>query len=104
MRLACLVIIERPRRKQCERVPDALAWSTTKGKVGEMETTSSTFRGKAFRIEHIRVLPKCWMPMRRVRAQQNRTLCGNSIVSDFVAGQCLTAHTKRRRVEAERFL
>ena len=42
--------------------------------------------------------------MRRVRAQQNRTLCRNSIASDFVVGQCLTAHAKRRRVEAERFL
>src|SRR5262245_25700711 len=65
-------------------VADALARSSSKGKIGEARATSRTFWRKAFRVEHLRLLPACRVTMGTIGAKKDDAFSRNNVAANLI--------------------
>src|SRR5260370_9555974 len=78
---------------------DAQARSTSERKMWKVWTSGRAFRGEALRVEHLRILPKIGMAVRRVGTHPDEGVRRNKIAPNFVIGNCLTIEAKNRWIE-----
>jgi hypothetical protein len=71
------------RLHQGKGIPNALTWPTPEGNIGKAWTADRAFRGETFRVETLRLFPKCGMTMDVVRGQEDQAVGRNRIASEY---------------------
>src|SRR6266567_9599881 len=83
---------------------NALARSSSKGKIGEARTASRPFWREAFQVEHVRLLPKCRVTVGTIGTEKHHTLGYNRIAAHLIGGYGKARETEGRGIEPHRFL
>src|SRR5713101_1740042 len=74
------------RLHHCKGVANALARSSPERNVGEARATGRTLWREAFRVERLRLLPKCRVTVGTIGADKHHAVGWNSIAANLILG------------------